>query len=96
MALTELQLPSKETFYRAVRGAATEMDNLMNKWRNLSEYIGFVGTVDLDAMGVAPGQVRTDLTNFRTAINELLDAWDGNAVTPTNVPADVVDKIRNI
>ena len=42
MTLTELQLPEKTAFYRNISHAATEMDNLMIRWKNLAEFI--VGT----------------------------------------------------
>lgn len=94
MALTELQLPTKESFYGNLQHAAKEMDNLMDRWKNLAEFIGMVGTADLDAMGVAAGQVRTDLVEFRTVLNEMLALYNGDAVTPTNAPNTVIDKIR--
>ena len=94
MALTELQLPAKADFYRKIQHSASEMDNLMGKWKNLAEFIALVETSDLDAMGVAPGQVRTDLIDFRTVLNEMLSLYEGCAVTPTNSPDAVIDKIR--
>lgn len=53
-----------------------------------------IDAADLDAIGVAPGQVRTDLVDFRIMINEMISLWEGNTVTPTNAPNEVVDKIR--
>lgn len=94
MALTELQLPTKENFYRNISHAATEMDNLMTRWRNLSEFIAMMDVADLDAMGVATGQLRIDLVDFRTLLDEMVSLYDGNSVTPTNTPSEVIDKIR--
>lgn len=94
MALTELQLPTKADFYRNIQHAATEMDNLIQRWRNLAEFIGLVDVDDLDAMGVATGAVRTDLVEFRTVLNEVIALYDGSAVTPTNPPNAVIDKVR--
>ena len=96
MALTELQRPTKDNFYRSLQNAASQMDNLMGHWANLAEFVGFVDTADLDAMGVAAGQVRTDLVNFRTVMNEIVAFYKGTATTQTNVPATVVDKIRTM
>ena len=96
MALTELQLPTKASFYGTMQSAATKMDRLMREWESLAEFIGFVGTADLDAMGVAVGDVRTDLTQFRTIMNELVAFYKGESTTQTQVPADVVDKIRSM
>jgi hypothetical protein len=96
MALTELQLPTKAAFYGTMQSAASKMNNLMKQWEDLAEFIGFVGTADLDAMGVATGQVRTDLTAFRTVMNELVAFFKGTSTTQTEIPADVVDKIRSM
>jgi hypothetical protein len=96
MALTELQLPEKARFYRALQGAATEMDNLMTRWANLAEFVTLVDTADLDAMGVPVGQIRTDMIEFRTVLEEMVALYAGTATTPTNPPNEVIDKIRAI
>ena len=96
MALTELQLPTKADFYRRLQNSATELNNLMNVLGDLSEQIGRIGTVDLDAMGVATGAVRSDLIDYRTVLNEMISLYNGNAVTPTVVHANVIDQIRYI
>jgi hypothetical protein len=99
MALTELQLPTREVFYGRLQSAANQMNQLMHQWRDLAEFISMIAIPDdLDAMvpPVATGQVRTDLGNFRTAIEEILDLYDGNPVTPTNNPSAVIDKIRSM
>ncbi len=94
MALTELQLPIKDRFYRALQAAATEMDNLMTRWANLAEFVTLVETADLDAMGVPSGQIRTDMVEFRTVLEEMVSLYSGNAVDPTIAPNEVIDKIR--
>jgi len=96
MALTELQLPTKELFYHELQEAATQMNRLMNNWRDLAEFLENVGVTDLDTMTVAAGAVRTDLVNFRIAINEFLSFFDGTASIQTVIPADIVDKIRRM
>ncbi len=96
MALTEIQLPTKDLFYNNLQEAATQMNLLMSKWRDLAEFIGRVDAADLTEIGVPTGQARTDLTGFRTAINEFLAFYDGTAQTQTVVPGDVVDKIRRM
>lgn len=96
MALTELQLPNKVTFYARLQAAATGMNQMIHEWRNLAKFIGIVETADLDTMGVATGNVRTDLIDFRTAINEMISLYDGNEVTPTVTASAVIDKIRRM
>jgi hypothetical protein len=96
MALTELQLPTKDRFYRALQAAATEMDNLITRWANLAEFVALVETADLDAMGVPTGQIRADMGEFRTVLEEMVSLYNGSAVDPTNAPNEVIDKIRAI
>jgi hypothetical protein len=51
---------------------------------------------DMDAMGVATGQVRTDLVEFRTVLDEMISFYRGNPVTATNAPDAVIDKVRRM
>lgn len=96
MALTELQLPTKERFYNALQQAATQMNELMDAWKNMSEFIANVEAADLDSMGVAAGQVRTDLVNFRTVLEEMVQFYEGTPTTATNPPSDVIEKVRRM
>ena len=96
MALTELQLPTKASFYGSLQSAANKMNNLIKQWEDLAEFIGLVDSSDLDAMAVATGQVRTDLIAFRTVLNELSAFYNGTSTTQTEIPADIIDKIRSI
>ncbi len=96
MALTELQLMEKASFYGTLRSAATKMNNIMRQFEDIAEFIGFVDSSDLDAMGVAAGDVRTHLTQFRTIMNEMIAFYKGESTTQTQVPADIVDKIRSM
>ena len=96
MALTELQLPTKQNFYGKLQNAASQMDILIKNWRDIAEFIGMVDASDLDAMGVAAGQVRTDLINFRSVLNEMIALYDGGVVTPTNPPNEIIDRIRHM
>ena len=96
MALTELQLPTKVEFYGRLQNAANKMNSLIKQWEDLAEFIGIVESSDLDAMGVASGQVRTDLISLRTVLNELSAFYNGTSIIQTEVPSDIVDKIRGI
>jgi hypothetical protein len=96
MPLTELQLPTKESFYNVIRLNASEMDRLMNEWGQLAEFIAKMDNTDMDAMGVATGQVRTDLVEFRTVLDEMISFYRGNPVTATNAPDAVIDKVRRM
>ena len=96
MVLTELQLPTKVHFYNRLQAAANEMDNVMNTWKNLAEFIDKVTVADMDAMGVASGQLRTDLAAFRQAIDDVIALYEGGSVAPTSAPNSVIDNIRSI
>ena len=94
MALTELQLPTKDEFYRNLRRAATSMNDLISQWKDLAEFIGDTESVDLDAMAVPAGAIRTDMVAFRTVLTEVVAFMEGTSTAQTEVPADVIDKIR--
>jgi len=95
MALTEIQLPIKDNFYAKLQDAANKLDKMMDEYRRIQEFISRMDTADLDAMGVAIGQVRTDLMAFKDAIGQILSLWDGNAVAqPAIAPSEAIDRIR--
>lgn len=85
MALTEIQLPNKADFYRDIQNIAGEVKSRRLRWQQLSEFIQRVTTDDLDAMGVPAGQIRTDLLNFRTALDALVIA-----IADTDEEMDVI------
>jgi len=96
MALTELQRPTKADFYRYLQHPASEMNCLIATWRDLGEFIANVDTTDLDAMGVATGQIRIDLVDLKVMIGEMIGFYGGSSVTPTKSPKSVIDKIRRM
>jgi hypothetical protein len=96
MALTELQLPTKAEFYRVIQSIASDIDNCMRRWEAVAEFVARMDTADLDAMSVAAGVVRTDLVDFRIALNNLVSLYNGNSVTPAKNPSTVIDSLRRI
>ena len=96
MALTEIQLPTKADFYRDIQSIATEVDRIMTRLANVSEFNASLQTADLDAMGIPVGQVRTDLVDFRVAIEDMVDFYKGTVVTATNAPDSIMDKLRHM
>ena len=78
MALTEIQLPQKQQFYGDLQSVASEIASRGLRWKELSDFIQRMETTDLDAMGVPAGQVRTDLNNFRVALDALVTAIETN------------------
>lgn len=96
MPLTELQLPVKAELYRDIRSLANEIALRMLRFKEASDFINTLTTADLDAMGVPAGQIRTDLNDLKTVLNELVAYYGGTAVTPAKNPDSVVDKLRNM
>ena len=96
MALTELQLPVKSDLYNTVQNVAGEVSNAKHRWGLIASFLNSMGTDDLDAIGVATGQVRTDLINLRVMLNEIIALLNNEAVTPTNDPQTVIDNLRKI
>ena len=68
----------------------------MTTWKSMAEFITNVETGDLDTMGVAAGQVRTDLGDFRLMMEEVVAFYEGTPTTATIAPDVVVDKIRTM
>lgn len=96
MAQTEIQLPTKAELYRDVKSLANEIALRMLRWKEASDFINTLTAADLDAMSVPAGQVRTDLTDLKQVLNELVTYYNGTAVTPAKNPDSVVDKLRSM
>ena len=95
MALTEIQLPIKDNFYARLQDAANKLNKIIDEYTNIAEFISRMDSADLDAMGVATGQTRTDLVAFRTAIEDILSLWEGNAVSAPGIsPQEAINRIR--
>lgn len=96
MALNEIQTPEPATFKNEIQQAATQMNGIMNAWRDISKFIIKMVEVDITAVGITDQTTIDDLIDFRVAMREVTNFYDGIATTQTNVPAAVVDKIRRM
>ena len=96
MALTELQLPEKSDFYNTLQNVAGEISSAKHRWGLIATFINRLVTADLDAMGVTNAQVKTDLTDLKNLINEIVALLNNGTVTPAKNPQDVVDKCRKM
>jgi len=96
MALTELQMPTKASLYQNLKALATETRRFMERIEIASDWIGFVTIADLDTMGITDAQVRTDLVDFKQVLIELVNLFEGSAVTPAKNQKGVVDKLREM
>ena len=96
MALTDLQLPVKSDLYNTVQNVAGEVSSAKHRWGLIAAFLNSMATADLDAIGVASGQVRTDLVNLRIMLNEIVALLNNESVTPTNDPQTVIDNLRKM
>ena len=95
MALTELQLPTLEKLKNSLIAIATEDKRRMLRITEVSEFLNTMDTTDLDAM-VVPQEIRDELIDLRTVLNEKISLFNGNAVTPTVNHRDAINKIREM
>jgi len=97
MALTELQLPNKETFYSNLQAEATNIKDAMNRLRDMADFLVNVDNTDLTTMTVPnTGTIRENMVDFRIAINDLVNFFDGTSLTQVKVPEEVIDLIRRM
>jgi len=96
MALTELQLPTKPDFYNTLQNVAGEISSSMHRWGLVAAFVNRMEASDLDAVGVAAGQVRTDLIDLKNLLNNFVALWGNQSVTPAKDPQTVVNSIRKI
>ena len=94
MALTELQRPEKQRFYSQIQADAKQFDNLIAKWRSQAEFLERMDAATMADMGISDATVIIDLANYCIALNEIVAFYDGTGLTQTNIPADVMDRIR--
>ncbi len=93
MALTELQLPTKDVLYGHVNSKARALRNNMAELKLFAEFLADMDAGDLTGIGV-PAAVQLILSDFRIALNEIISLFEGNSVTPTNNPQDIMDLCR--
>ena len=96
MALTELQKPGKVDFYNTLQNIAGEISASKHRWGLVASFVNRMTTEDLDAMGVATGQVRIDLSDLKNLLNEIVNLLNNQSVTPVKDPQSVIDNIRKI
>lgn len=89
MAMNEVQLPTKDDFYRVIRNAANQVESNGVRWTDLSNALAALTVEDLNAMGVpTTGTLRTDLAAVRTSL--------ANIVTAIQAESAVFSKFRNL
>ncbi len=95
MALTDLQMPTKEVLYGNINSKARAIVMHMTEWKLFAEFLADMDSADLDNLNV-PAAVQTNLARFRVALNEMVSLYEGNDVEPTNNPKEVMDLCRSI
>lgn len=97
MPLTPVQTPTTAEFYASVRSIADEMDSRFMRWSAAAEWLAGLNSADLDAIGVpADAAFRTQLVNFRTAVEQLTAFYNGTGTARTNVPDTVMARFRRM
>jgi len=94
MALTEIQMISKQDLYSILKNTASNLSNQMAQYRELSLSLARLDASDIAAMGITDANVITDLAELRTSLSELVGFYYGTSTTRTNIPANSVGKIR--
>ena len=96
MALTELQRPDKQMFINNMARIADEMSRHFLSWESANEYLADVEMSDLTTMGITDTESINLLTDLRQAVTDMVSVFNGNAVTPTKTPKEVMDKLRRM
>jgi len=95
MALLELQIPTKETFYADIQSDASNLNILDRKTADASEFLAeFTGAV-LTTMGI-PSADQSAYADYRTMLDELQEWFAGNYTGQTVVPRNVIDQFRRM
>ena len=92
MALTELQLPTLEKLKHSLIVIATEDKRRMLRITEVVEFLNTMDAADLDTL-LVPQAIRDELVDLRTALNEKISLFNGNAVTPTVNHRLVIDTV---
>ncbi len=95
MAQNECQQMPLADFYANLRNIISSMYNTMQKLERAQEFLGSMDATTATNMGMQV-QARDDVSNLRTAINEMMDFYDGTATARTKVLKDEINKLRYI
>jgi hypothetical protein len=95
MAQNECQQMDKTGFYQSLRNQLSTMYNNMMALQRASE---FLNTMDSETATNMTMQAQTsiDVSDLRTAINEMLAFYNGSATSQTKVLKDQINKLRYI
>jgi len=97
MSLTELQaLTTFSDFMNPLKAQAAALLKADLTMDLTHTFIARVTTADLSGIGITSAEAVADLIKFRTLLEEFNSFMNGNTVTPSNSPKEVLDKIRNM
>lgn len=96
MAISEIQLPNKQEFYRHIQTIAGEVKNKMLRWGEVSEFINAMTGTDLTKMGITDPQAIAELVDFKNMLGELVGTFDGKAPILKKPHRGVINKLRVI
>lgn len=95
MAQNECQQMTLTDFYQNLRNLLSTTYNTMNNLQRAAEFMASMDVATADAMTMDT-TTRAVVADCRTAINELLDFYDGTAQSQTVVLKDVINQLRYI
>ncbi len=101
MALSEFQkqiLTGSQTdeLYKKMQQDAMQLKNTIDYLQLRLEKYQKISGADATTHLSIPSEIVVTLSNFRTMLDELLQAYDGAAVTFTNAPVDIVADMYSI
>jgi len=96
MALTELQLPDKSSFYQSVQSVAGESISRYMRWKNFSDFIQNMTGADMDTMGIpSTGDLRAHLSDMREALDAMITNFETAQVGTTGLTAqEILERLR--
>lgn len=95
MAQNACQQMNLNDFYQDLRNLISGAYNQMGKLRRASEFLASMDAATATNMGM-DNTTRDVVAELRTAIDEMLDFYDGTATSRTKVLKDEINKLRYI
>ncbi len=100
MAQNECQMMGLNDFYANLRNLLSTTYNTMNNLKRASEFLASLDATTFESAPPAGMGGSTDVTaslgHLRTAINEILDFYDGSGTTQTRVLKTYINQFRHI
>lgn len=100
MALTAIQKAkygsTPDILYNEIRGICNSIEQFMIRGQSAAEFINRASVQDLTDMGITDPAIQSLLGDLKNVVNDLVNYYANQAVTPATDPKEVVDSIRNM